>query len=49
MTSSFHEYRSGPPQFQLQRLLDAFEKEQKSFSDESTRSIRALEVLLLRD
>ncbi|KAM3716239.1 RING finger protein [Dirofilaria immitis] len=41
--SSFYEYRSSPPQFQLQRLLDAFEREQKSFNDESTRSIRALE------
>ncbi|VDO49754.1 unnamed protein product, partial [Onchocerca flexuosa] len=43
VTTCFHEYRSSPPQFQLQRLLDAFEKEQKSFNDESTRSIRALE------
>uniref|UniRef100_A0A915Q1D8 RING-type domain-containing protein n=1 Tax=Setaria digitata TaxID=48799 RepID=A0A915Q1D8_9BILA len=43
VTSSIYEYRSNPPQFQLQRLLDAFEKEQKSFNDESTRSIRALE------
>lgn len=33
--------RSKP--FQLQRLLDAFEKEQKRFSDESTRSIKILE------
>ncbi|VDM99072.1 unnamed protein product [Thelazia callipaeda] len=44
MSTSLHEYRSTLPQFQLQRLLDAFEKEQKSFNDESTRSIRALEV-----
>ncbi|CAG9537850.1 unnamed protein product [Cercopithifilaria johnstoni] len=43
LTSSFHEYLSNPPQFQLRRLLDAFEKEQKSFNDESTRSVRALE------
>ncbi|KAL3986058.1 Zinc finger C3HC4 type (RING finger) family protein [Acanthocheilonema viteae] len=43
ITSPFYEYRSSLPQFQLQRLLDAFEKEQKSFNDESTRSIRALE------
>ncbi|VIO99382.1 Uncharacterized protein BM_BM833 [Brugia malayi] len=43
VTTSSHEYRSSPPQFQLQRLLDAFEKEQKSFNDESKRSICALE------
>ncbi|EFO13654.2 hypothetical protein LOAG_14874 [Loa loa] len=44
VTSSPHEYhRSNLPQFQLQRLLDAFEKEQKSFNDESKRSICALE------
>ncbi|VDK42032.1 unnamed protein product [Anisakis simplex] len=36
-------YRFSPSQFQLQRLLDAFEKEQKSFGDESKRSIETLE------
>lgn len=44
LTSSLYNYRSSLPQFQLQRLLDAFEKERKSFSDESKRSIRSLEV-----
>ncbi|VDK83884.1 unnamed protein product [Litomosoides sigmodontis] len=43
LTSSLYKYRSCLPQFQLQRLLDAFEKERKSFSDESKRSIRSLE------
>lgn len=46
MSVSIHEmrYRLSPSQFQLQRLLDAFEKEQKSYGDESKRSIQMLEV-----
>uniref|UniRef100_A0A915AGL0 RING-type domain-containing protein n=1 Tax=Parascaris univalens TaxID=6257 RepID=A0A915AGL0_PARUN len=45
MSVSIHEmrYRLSPSQFQLQRLLDAFEKEQKSYGDESKRSIQMLE------
>ncbi|VDM43496.1 unnamed protein product [Toxocara canis] len=45
MSVSIHEMRNrlSPSQFQLQRLLDAFEKEQKSYGDESKRSIQVLE------
>lgn len=43
--SSLHELRVRPSApFQLQRLLDAFDKERKNFSEESKRSVQMLEV-----
>ncbi|VDN55971.1 unnamed protein product [Dracunculus medinensis] len=42
--SSLHELRVRPSApFQLQRLLDAFDKERKNFSEESKRSVQMLE------